>query len=76
MDMRSPQKAMDCVSGSMDWVTLGTRILQVAGQAGAIHLQQADAIYQDTFSDSPGSRIRMTVRGDRVKWNSVRDNHG
>jgi len=38
MDMESPDRAMDCDKGSTDWADLGTRILQAANLAYAIHL--------------------------------------
>lgn len=76
MDMRSPKKAMDCVSGSMDWTVIGARILQAADKAGAIHLQKAEANRKGAFVDSLDPHDHIMKREDRFGWDSVRDGRG
>ncbi|MHC4445926.1 MAG: hypothetical protein ACYTF1_14235 [Planctomycetota bacterium] len=60
MDMRSPEQAMDCVGGFMDWTAIGARILQTAAKASAIHLHQnAEAGHEAALVDALDSPDHM-----------------
>jgi len=65
MSVRAMHRAMDCETGSTDWTTIGTRILQAAEMASAVHLAEraGESPAPSTDALPAGSRLNERDRG-------------
>ncbi len=63
MSVRRKHEARDCETGSTDWTSIGTRILQAAAVASGVHLiEQVRASGRKPESESVGNEHEPTDR--------------